>query len=1366
MNQTRFTELMKFFATHLIRAMLMVPILVGLFAHAANPTSPPLIAEQAGELKFKTYTNRDGLSQNSVLAITQDTRGFMWFGTRDGLNRFDGYSFKVFYTQTGNPNSLANNYIRSLLADPDGGIWVGTQNGGLSKYDPRRDLFQSYATQSAPPMQLPGDFVADLAFDHDGGLLIATDGGLAKLSKDRKRIDLVDLSSANLTAVPFVRAVHLTDDGTLWIGTDLGLLRRTPDGSLSRFRLLPEHARSYASINRLAGDDSGDVWIATFEGAFHYSAETRQVTQYLPNENDPGGLSHREIFTAHLDGDGRVWLGTQNGLNRFNRETQTFSATYHRNYLPDSLGSNEIWSMFSDQQGNLWVGTYNGGISLYAPLRQRFTHFQHDPENPTSLGGQEVWSVFVDDQRRLWVGSYDGGLSRYHSENNRFSHIRHDPNKADGLSENSIWALNQDKDGRLWIGTRATGLNVGTPEEGFKHYRHQPDAPNTLPHNRIYAILRDHRDRMWVGTRKGLARYRPNGDDFVTFYHQPSSPSSLAHDRIYNLYEDREQRLWAATLNGLSRLKEDETGFTNYRRHGDAVNSLSSNVVSSMYHDQEGKFWVGTYQGGLNKWPAADFKQGRAHFTHYGHNQGLPSEAIYALTGDRLGRIWMSTNQGLACFDPQKERFQSYTIAEGTQDNEFKNGFFHDFETNTVFFGGINGLNGFQPDQMMKNTFVPPIVISNLTVTRFTKQITVLLGDQRHLTFDYDDQALKLELAALDYTDPKRNRYAYHLEGLQAETIQLGNQRHLSFANLPSGKYTLHVFGSNNDGLWNEVGTTLNITIRPPPWASRGAVAAYMLLALVAVYCVWRYQIRRIEDQAQIESLKQTDQAKSMFIAHVSHELRTPMNGVIGMADILGKMDLEPRAREYIDIIRHSGESLLAIINDILDLSKMNENKMLLETIPFFLRRECDAVIDLFSEQALKKQVALRQWIGPDVPNEMLGDPLRLRQVLTNLLSNALKFTEHGHIELRIALGEQTEDQAHLNIEVEDTGIGIPPDRLQLLFKPFQQVDSSTTRKYGGTGLGLTICERLVRKMGGRIRVHSQVNQGSTFQFNVVLGMPKDSKPSAPAVQTNQWMLLWEPDPRDRDIAEAQLLYLGFGVHHLHQPDPRALTVKEPPLPGEIVGLWWGCSDQEPGVWSAWQTFFDDTPASPGPRIILSGAVDPRDPTTPDGIAFVPRPLRFKNTEVLFAPPAAPRDQEHPRAGLSAPMWRLLLVEDNTVNQKVAMRMLEQLGLQCDLAVNGKQALIACEKTPYDLILMDCQMPEMDGLEATRQLRARHEAHQPIIVALTANASQEDRVACITAGMNDFLTKPLKRADLMEVLEKWAPAKEPVMPIR
>ncbi len=1350
------TSLQTVFRPALVFAIL-VPLYFG--AEPKDDARPQTSPWRQKQLKFKSYTNRDGLSQNSVLAITRDQRGYMWFGTRDGLNRFDGYTFRLYYALADDDTTLAYNYIRSLLADPDGAVWVGTQNGGLSRYDPEQACFQSFSTESAHPMRLPGNHVSSLALDLEGKLLIGTDQGLAKLDwQDQTITHLPFVTDPNDNPLDedtrFITALQPNKHGGLWIGTRNGLLLRDQRGGIEHFRfgLAPEEVGPY--VRALACDGDGHLWVATGRGVHVFDPVTRHYRTYLADKTDPDSLSYSESFTLLADSKGNMWVGTHHGLNRYDPARDGFEKHYHRNYLRDSLSSNEIWSLFEDPQGNLWVGTYSGGINLYSPLRSRFTHFQHDPEDPDSLGGREVWSLFVDRERVLWVGTYEGGLSRYHADEGRFSHIQHDPEDPKSLGGDSIWALNEDRDGRLWVGTRMNGISVGSPTEGFRKYRADSDKPGSLPSNRIYRILRDQQDRMWAATREGLARYRSESDDFAVFRHNPQQADSLANNRVYHLYLDRRQRLWAATLNGLSLLNKDERSFTNFHNQADQPQSLSNNVISAMYHDAEGNFWVGTYQGGLNKWPARAFEDGQPTFQRFGHKQGLPSETIYAVAGDRDGKLWMSTNQGLVRFDDRTGQFRSFTSASGVQDNEFKNGFFKDAQSDTLFFGGINGFNAFVPGTLPENSQPPPVVISECTVTRFTEKITVPLRVGQALEFGYNDQAINLELAVLDYTDPKHNQYAYRLEGLQDETIELGHQRLLSFANLPSGRYKLHIYGANNDGVWNQTGTTMDMVIQPPPWASNRAVAIYLLVATALVFGIWRHQIRRIEDQAQIESLKQTDQAKSIFIANVSHEIRTPMNGVIGMADILSTMKLDPQAREYVEIIRQSGESLLAIINDILDLSKIDADKMELETIPFALRYELDGMIDLFATQAAKKGLRLRQIVPPEVPNHLIGDPVRLRQVITNILSNALKFTHEGGITLRVQLVERAEKHCRLRFDLTDTGIGIDPERIKILFKPFQQVDSSTTRKFGGTGLGLAISKRLVAMMDGHISVKGALGSGCTFTFDARFQLGTASLERSEC--RGQTVHLWEPDSAERETATAILTYLGYSVVACKQldaqgyPQPTTTASSPPSL------LWWGISDN-PNHQRAQDALLHGALTFPHP-VLISSERDPRGPTTPPWLHFNPRPLRFKNTLALL--------RLTPTEALTEPEWttktrRLLLVEDNPVNQKVATRMLEQLGLPCDLAVNGKQALEACIAGDYDLILMDCQMPEMDGLEATRRLRGQAELRQPVIVALTANASQEDRAACMDAGMDDFLTKPIKRSQLHGVLEKWLETEQP-----
>ncbi|QTD52165.1 hybrid sensor histidine kinase/response regulator [Sulfidibacter corallicola] len=1350
----------------------------------------PSIAHQ---IKFEHLTNRDGLSQNAVICMVQDDQGFMWIGTQDGLNRYDGYGFHHYLYQPGDPNSLSNNYIRAMAKDGRGRLWIGTHTGGLNRFDPDEQCFFRYRHQSGDMQSLAHDRVWCLWVDDQDRIYAGTEQGLSRLDPKTGRFDNWYHNPQDPESIPHdtIWSIVPADEGRLWIGTRQGLCLWDPEtGKAEQISLNAQGSRD--TIKAILRDHVGDLWVGTYDGLVRIRVEDGRITRYRHRPGQDGSLSHDEIYCVFEDRERQLWVGTLQGLNLFDRQTESFRSLKAEPAIPESLSSDEIWTLYQDRSGLLWIGTYAGGINLYSRLRQRFAHINHNPNVPNSLAGKEVWSILQDSGDRLWIGTYDGGLSLYDPKIRGFRHFRHDPKDPNSLPENNIWALAEDSEGYLWIGTRNSGIAKWKPfTDNMSFYRNLLQNPTSLSHDRIYRIIRDSQDRMWIATRGGLSLYLPETDRFKRFRHDTHSHRSLSHNRVYWVYEDRLGRIWAATLNGLNRLRANQEGFVRYFHDENDPTSLSNNVISALHHDEIGNFWVGSYQGGLNRWPKAYFEKNQPHFVHYGKDRGLPSDAIYAIQSDRRGHLWTSTNRGLAEYNPKTDRFRTYTINDGLQDNEFKNGFFYNEETGRLFFGGINGFNTFIPSDLDINQSVPPIAITSV----FVDGVPLPSADLRpggQLTLDHHSRLFSFEVAALDFTNPSRNLYAYRLSGYDGDWVQIGTHRFISFTNLSHGNYRLQVRGSNNDHVWNEEGTYINVRILPPPWKTWWAYALYALGLFGSVMAIWSIAIARIKAKAKIESLIQTDQAKSSFIANVSHEIRTPMNGVIGMAELLQGMKLPAQAQEYVAIICSSGEALLAIINDILDFSKIEAGRLDLEAFEFDLREWVEGVADLLAIGAVEKKLDFRVLIESDIPAKLVGDPGRLRQVLINLVSNALKFTEQGSVNLRIARLRDDQPDCLIQTRVIDTGIGIAPDRLPHLFEAFAQADTSTTRKYGGTGLGLTISKRIANQMGGDLHAESRLGEGSCFSFTARFEPASDQTScypeSFPDPEKNL-VLLTAADPLDREIAEHQIRFLGGRA--LASPDPLQALLSLPNGERSKVRGLFICCDRD----GATRDMFGlaswlDHPATRSIPILACTWSD-RQPDlcerARNRIRFLNRPVRHASLAAALSahqrdltdspekvpprdalsirndgnaleptlPPGAEQAARGEETGSTD--RRILLVEDNPVNQTVAKRMLSQIGFECDLAENGMEAVQAANRRDYELILMDCQMPEMDGLEATRRIRhdERSNAPKAIIVALTANAGETDRRQCREAGMDDFLAKPIRLRDLSSILQRY-----------
>ena len=795
-----------------------------------------------GYIAFNHLSIENGLSQSSITCIFQDKKGFMWFGTQDGLNRYDGYNFKIFKNDPADSNSISDNFIFTIYEDKNGTLYFETRTGNLNQYFPVSESF--------------------------------------------KKVDKNDIDLTNV---------------------------------------------KFSSVGAMFLDSSGFKWTGGLGGGTGLKEENLnngKIKIYKHNDADPSSLSDNKVYSVFKDRKGNLWVGTFNGLDKYDNETKKF--IHFRNNPKDnnSLPDNWVWPIFEDSRGYLWIGTVKGGLSCFDPESNRFYNYKNNPNDPASISDNFIFSIYEDRGGVIWIGTNSGGINYFHPSILTFEHFKHDAGNANSLSDDNILSMMVDKHGNYWIGTRNGGLNkFNFSENKFTAYVHSASDKNSIISNSVLSLLEDSHGIIWIGTfSSGLDAFDPKSGTFTHYSHNSSDSSSLTDNRIYSLLEDRQGNIWIGTYGGgLNKLDRNSGKISNYQFNKDDTTSLSSNAAWSLGEDVSGNIWVGTFGGGLNVFDSRNnsfkhfkhnpndstsicndniiriFKDSKGDlwfgttaglskysrnsnkFINYTENDGLANNSVYGILEDAKGNLWISTNDGLSKFNPAKKTFQNYYYKDGLQGNEFnQNAFAKDNKTGRLLFGGANGFNVFNPARVKSNTYLPPVSFTSYIRYNTDDEegkpiIEKGISELNKLSLSYKDNIVILGFSALSFLNNSENKYRYKLEKVNKNWIQLGDNHTVTFTNLPAGNYTLRIRGSNNDGLWNEKGTSLAITVAPPWWKTKIAYLIYLIVFLALLYWVRRFELHRREQKMIIREtelrFKATEAEKKVL--QVENERKT-----------------------------------------------------------------------------------------------------------------------------------------------------------------------------------------------------------------------------------------------------------------------------------------------------------------------------------------------------------------------------------------------------------------------------------------------------------------------------------------------------------
>ncbi len=1049
-------------------------------ASAGTLIQPALsYGEPASIIRFTHLGVESGLSQSSINCIFQDRQGFMWFGTQDGLDRYDGYHFNVFRPNSADPGSISDRWITSIFEDRQGFIWVGTRLGGINRYDPAIGKFTRFMHAAENERSLSSNYVTSIFEDTDGFLWVGTEEGLDRYLPNQAgflHYSLNTLSGSDDLS-SFVSTIFEDPGGVLWVGSSIFGLSRY-DRDLGKFVNNQPKSGSPVSLNsnniRAIQPAKGKaLWVATGDGLVLFDPLTGIVARYQNIPSDPDSLASNAIQTLYVDRSGNLWIGTNAGLDRFQPGTGHFIHYQHNSNIESSLSNNNVTAVYESRDNVIWVGTFGGELNKYYRGQDSFSYYSEQPGSSSGLSGNVIFKIHVDTDQKAWLSVYGEGVDCLDLKTGTVTQTRNDPANPGSLSDNAVWSVYTDRQGTLWTGTsvgldrREAGSNT------FIHYRYSPDShkfvqyspaqnggqsPGVAP---VYDILEDGKGNLWLGTGAGLGYYDRETDTFTQYQHNPQDPNSLSGNEIVNLFLDMDGVLWAGSFyDGLNRFSPGSGTFVNFRHDPQAPDSLSNDSTVSIFQDGQGTLWIGTDGGGLNRYDAETNS-----FAHFFEADGLPSNVINGIVEDQKGFLWLSTNNGLSRFNSQDGTFRNYTVRNGLQGDEFNMNAYARAADGTLFFGGVNGLTVFHPEAITDSSFIPPIEL--VSVTR--NGVPLALGESStgmpEIALRWPNNNFEFEFVALSYADPARNQYAYRLENFDPNWNGIGTWRNGRYTNLPGGTYTLQLKGSNQDGVWNESGLAIKVVVVPPFW--RTAWFIILMVAGILGMLFAGYWLRLKGVQANNRELERQ-------VTERTHEIERLFEKTKELAVVEERNRL---ARELHDSAKQKAFAALAQLgtaNGIIASNPRAAKDHLdeAENLVYEVIEELTFLIQEMYPLALKEKglaTSLREYIfewenRTDIPVDLhIESEKRLKleieqtiyRIVQEALSNVARHSHATHVDVTLSC-----DSRSINAKVADNGCGFD-------------------RQTRPAGIGLRSIKERAESLNGIMQIESKPGDGT-----------------------------------------------------------------------------------------------------------------------------------------------------------------------------------------------------------------------------------------------------------------------------------------------